>query len=352
MKRTMKAAAAALAALLLAAGPVQASPQAVTAVKEMQTLPGNWSPMSGQTPEKEFLLSLTASPLYRPAADGKTVEPVLAAALPADVTAEFAGDKRYGVPKNAARGYAFAIDLREDACWEDGSPITAEDLFFTAGTILASGSPGQLPLLANMGAFLLGEERQTGQILSLADVGYDSVRDAQNDGITEFYIDTSAYWGLTAGWQSAQSRMRLLDDAVMPGCSEMYVTPAYLFRNYLDTGTEYAYFQRDYVGIRVGETQPYTLADVGILVTGERQLTLILAGPSAPSALALELAALPVLPEAQYAADYGTAPDRYLSCGPWRIASADAHEIVLVPNEHWWGEAEDAPYTSVVCRRA
>lgn len=351
MKKVSKALALLAALMMIAALPAPAKAETLpTAVREMATLPGNWSPLSDRTEEKQFLLSLTTAPFYRATPGG--MQPVLAAALPEDVTEQYAGDVRFGVPANAVRGYAFTVTLSESACWEDGTPITADDLIFTAEAMLTAGKMSELPALSNLWEFVLGEQRRTGEVVSLCDAGFGSIREAQDAGISEFFIDTSAYWGLAVGWQNIHNRARLLDDAVASGCAERYVTPAYLFRNYLDAGTEYAYFQSEFVGIRTEKAEGYTMSSVGILRTGEQQITLILAQPSAPSALAVVLSQLAVLPRSRFGDGYGTAPTSFLSYGPYRIVSAGTQEIVLEPNENWWGSAADLPYGRIICRCA
>ena len=46
-----------------------------------------------------------------------------------DVTAKYAGT--YGVAEDATSGYAFAMTLRNDLTWDDGTPIKAEDFVYT-----------------------------------------------------------------------------------------------------------------------------------------------------------------------------------------------------------------------------
>ena len=46
-----------------------------------------------------------------------------------DVTTRYAG--QYGIPADATEGLAFAITLRDDLRWDDGTPIHAEDFVYT-----------------------------------------------------------------------------------------------------------------------------------------------------------------------------------------------------------------------------
>lgn len=48
-----------------------------------------------------------------------------------DVTETYAGDSRYSVPAGSKSGYAYAIGLRGDLKWDDGTPIKAEDFVYT-----------------------------------------------------------------------------------------------------------------------------------------------------------------------------------------------------------------------------
>lgn len=306
-------------------------PPIYVGVQELDALPGSWDPLEDRTPDREAILRLTAEPLFRLAAEG-TVEPAQAASLPRDVTAEFAG--RYGVPGDAQRGYAFAISLREGACWENGTPVTTADWAYTFEKMLDSGS---FPLeIANYGAFLRGDTHPAAKIQSLQDAGYSTVTEAISAGYRDFYVDTTWYWGLDTGWLRTTDRTRLFDAAIPSGCEEMYVTPAYLYRTYLADGGKEAAFQGEFVGIPVENGEPLTREDVGLVAESGR-VVLILQEPAAASTVALALTGLYPVP-AGSGENYGT-PRNYTACGPYRIAEASDAELLLEPNPHWNGEA-------------
>ena len=115
-------------------------------------LPERWNPLAEADPAAEAVLKLTAESLYTVASTGEIL-PGQAAGLPVDVTDEYAG--AYGIPRKAVRGYAFAIDIREGAAWEDGKAITAADWYFTVEKRLEADS---FPLeIANYREFLRGD---------------------------------------------------------------------------------------------------------------------------------------------------------------------------------------------------
>ena len=53
-----------------------------------------------------------------------------------DVTAEYAGNEKYGVPADATEGYAYEIKLRENAVWDDGTAINADSYVYSLQQVL------------------------------------------------------------------------------------------------------------------------------------------------------------------------------------------------------------------------
>lgn len=314
-------------------------------VMELSQMPDNWSPLGQLTDDQRAILSLTSEALYKIDSEGQ-LQPAQAAALPQDVTAQFAG--HYGIPKTAVRGYAFAIPLRDRACWDDGRPLSAGDWVYTIEMLLKRDL---LPLdIANYDAYRQGETGPAAQIVSLEDAGYSSLTDAQAAGIRDFYVETNVFWGLDAGWCRVTDRTRLFDPAIPSGCEEMYVTPAYLFQTYLTNSGGLKYFQKQFVGVPAADGEPMTMADVGLLVW-EDQLVLVLQDRTTPSQLALALTSF-------YPVQQGADPDRYgtagyyTGCGEYRIISANAKEILMVPSAFWTGETADVELELVRFRSA
>lgn len=285
--------------------PPVTQPPAVVAAFYLDSLPGVWDHTAEQTPEVAFLRELTCSSLYEFSADGSGIIPQQASALPVDVTAEYL--EGWNIPAEALRGYAFRIDLNPLACWDDGTAITADDWV----TALAEDS----------GRFAMSEI--TGEtVVSLAEAGYGSVSEAREAGITEFYLDVEHFWGLNQGWRKVSDRERFRDDAMPGSVNESFVSAAYLFDTYLEENPDYAWMQSEFVGICTDETESI----LGILKTGDAQITLILNQPMTVESLAA------------YLADCRLTTAAGRSCGPWRVLSQSADLIELEPNPSFWGE--------------
>ena len=304
-------------------------PPAYVGVQKLEAIPGSWHPLEERTAGGDLILSLTGEPLYR--LSGTSYIPAQAAQMPRDVTADYAGT--FGIPKTARRGYAFAVSLREGACWDDGKTVTAEDWYYTAVQLLEQG---RFPLeIAGYREYVSGGTRPAGEIISLKDAGFDSAMEAEAAGCRNFYIDVTNFWGLEEGWLSVTDKTPLLDAAMPSGCTEMYLTAEYLYLNYLAEGGTQTMFQREFVGIAVAEGEKLTMEDVGLICEGDT-LVVILEQQTTPSHLAMALSGL-----------YAAREDGFTGCGPYRVASSTESEILLEPNPGWTGE--QARYQAIRC---
>ena len=311
----------------------------VVAVREMDTLPASWSPLKLDSSEAEFIQDLTGGGMFEVSHQDKFILSHLTTNIPEDVTAEYAGS--YGIPENAVRGYAYRITLNDKACWDDGTPINADSWMYTLHKMLESGNESML-ILANAAAYRNGETHDP-QIISLAAAGYNSVAEAQEAGITDFYVDVEHYWGLGEGWRPVTDITRLKDPAMTQGYGEMYVSAAWLYNRYLADERPYAYFQREFVGI-AGEGAPVTLNDVGMLKTGDYELVLILEEPEGETSLKMKLAGFRLVRAGStYRSAEGSA-----SYGPYRVAEVTAEGIRLEKNPNWWGKS--GQYDEILCR--
>lgn len=107
----------------------------------VSTLSSNWNPHTYETSDESEPISYLTADLYafyfndalhpvegRNEYEGYVVIPEMAASEPVDVTEQIKKDHpEFGIPESATEGYAYTVDIRTDACWEDGTPITAED---------------------------------------------------------------------------------------------------------------------------------------------------------------------------------------------------------------------------------
>ena len=337
-----------LIALLLLVQPVHAEsepsepvvPDIVTAVKTMPSLPADISPLTPATEEKLFLRSLTSVPLYSIGSDGSRLC-VLASAFPEDVTAEYAGS--FDIPAAAQRGYAYRIVLHADARWEDGNPVTAEDVVYSVRKLYSEKiTADNWQFLAGAAAIKSGKLHTGSDIISLRDAGFASVTEAWGAGHMDFYLDTEGFWGLGSGWKAISDRIRLRDFAMPGGQDEFFVTPAYLYRYYLMDGAISSRDQAEFIGINSKPGAAYTLDDLGIVATGTKALVIVTQQPMTAATLMQKLDELFL---------FRSDCDQLLSYGPYRMVSADTQQILLEPNPHWWGEADSRGYDRIVCRK-
>lgn len=305
-------------------------------VYDMDILPGTWNPLSEMTAEKEFLLEMTSGSLYR--VEAGTVTPAMAAALPVDVTADYAGS--FGIPADAVRGYAFRIDLNEEACWEDGVAITADDWVFTIERYSEIEK-----CYVNLAVGTEPTDSQT--VTSLEEAGFATVAQAREAGFADFYLDISRFWGLEGGWKALTDRSRFRDYAIPSGLDEYYVSAAYLYEQYLEEGRGYDRWQPEMIGLAAENTREET---PGYLKTGDRQLTLILNQPTTSAALAAQLEDLRPMRSDIWGPEYATSVQDYSACGPYRVETVEPGLITLAGNENWYGPQDPKRPALIRCK--
>ncbi|MBQ7801400.1 MAG: hypothetical protein IJ375_03645 [Oscillospiraceae bacterium] len=319
MMKKCRMLAAGVLALLLGGCSVSAAavtePQTLTAVRYLDA--GEWA-------DGAFVRQMTSTALYT-LEDGE-LTPGLAG-LPVDVTGEYAGTR--GVPTGAERCYAFRVPLAEDVFWEDGTAVTAGDLL----TAIQAKLDTDFRWLSNAEGYLAGWERDSDTVVSLADAGFGTLAEAEAAGYTRFYVDTAELWGLDGGWEPITDRARIRDWAMPSGLEELYVTPAYLYRNYLAEGKSLSYLQGEFLGVTADRADVLTLEDVGAVKTGGHELLLISASPVTAGTVAARLLDLTLTDSRSY--------------GPYRVVSADAEEILLERNPYWAGDTEE--YQRIRC---
>ncbi len=103
----------------------------------MSVFPTNWNPHVYQTATDAEILDYISEGFYsfdyNETKDGYKIVPQMATAEPVDVTADYVG--QFGVEEGDT-AKAWSISLREDLCWEDGTPITAQDFVTSAELLL------------------------------------------------------------------------------------------------------------------------------------------------------------------------------------------------------------------------
>ena len=92
----------------------------------------NWNPHAWETNDDSYVLGWLSMGFYNfvPNAtlDGYDIVPEMAEKLPEDVTADYVG--KFGVAEGET-GKAWKIALNKNACWNDGTKITADDYIYS-----------------------------------------------------------------------------------------------------------------------------------------------------------------------------------------------------------------------------
>ena len=103
-------------------------PDTYTYNSSLSTFPTNWNPHIYQTNTDAEILDYISAGFYtfdyNETEDGYALVPAMAADFPTDVTADYIG--QFGL-EEGAESQAWKITLRDDLCWQDGTPITAHD---------------------------------------------------------------------------------------------------------------------------------------------------------------------------------------------------------------------------------
>lgn len=321
-----------------------------------------WSPTDWETSDESSVLALVTMGLYDfwigDDGTGYKVVPEMATEMPVDVTAEFAGNEVYGVPADAAEGYAWRITLNPDACWEDGTPITSADYVYSMQQFLNPDMAnyraslyytGQLTLANAYGYYNSNNAGEMGYSSSIGSLGYATVGEAQDAGYTEFGIDLANFWGMgNAGTVSITDETMYRDEAVAEGEAEDYVSGKYMWDTYFAPGMPYESYSADY--IYVGEViEGNTWEEVGLIADDDYTITLVLERPISEFYLAYNLSSSWLVHEDTYEANkqqtgdlikssYGTSVETTVSHGPYKIVEFQADKYMkLTKNENWYG---------------
>ncbi len=338
-----------------------------------------WSPTDWEISSEYDMLGYTVSTFYgfwmNETKDGYDIVPELAAEFPVDVTADYAGNETYGVPADATEGYAWQITMRQDATWEDGTPITAHDveytlqqflnpemknyrasLFYTGGTALANGE-----------SYYNSDKAGEVTLSCAADLGiaYGDLS-AGEDGQ---YVDAEgnrAYIGWSqplewlygytlyeySGYMTAEDyeimSTQVNEEGYIPATEE---TITALF-NMTSTWSE---TEDDLVNYMFCENiaKATTWDQVGYVEDDTYTFTLILKNPSSLFDLEYNISSLILVKEDLYEANkmetggiikssYGTSVDKFSSYGPYKIVSyQESKEIRFERNENWFGYSDE-----------
>ncbi|MCR5279728.1 MAG: hypothetical protein K6E19_09850 [Lachnospiraceae bacterium] len=356
----------------------------------VSTLATNWNPHTYQTADDGYPLNEidTRSGLYRLAfndenhpIDGKepftgyVILPDMAAGEPVDVTEEVKADHpEFNIPESATEGYAWAVKLRDDLCFDDGTPITPDTFVESAKRLLdpkllnyrASDLYDGTYAIANAKNYALAGN---GAFKSFADEGTtyaDYIAAGHTDD--EVVIDINSFWNISTeggkNYVSITDETEIRDPGVAEDDPEAFVSGKYLWDTYLcDTGS-YADYQSQYAGIEVFEYEAgYPFENVGLYKSGDNELTYVFT--SALNGFYLKWYGLstnflvePTLYDSclketttasgsVWSSTYNTSVETSRSYGPYKMSDYQLDKSMhFVKNDKWFGW-NDSAYTYV-----
>ena len=103
----------------------------------LSVFPTGWNPHTYQTATDAEILDYISEGFYsfdyNESKDGYKIVPQMATKDPVDVTKDYVG--KFGIA-DGDTAKAWKIELRKDLCWEDGTPIKAQDFVTSAQLLL------------------------------------------------------------------------------------------------------------------------------------------------------------------------------------------------------------------------
>ncbi len=358
-------------------------PQTYTFNMALGSFPNNWNPHDYTTAADAELLSYLSAGLYtfdlNKNCDGFRLDPCMAADLPIDVTAELTGS--FGLTEDDSR-QAYAIPLREDLCWQDGTPITAEDFVASARRLLDPKADHPRASLLSEGDLALAgaahyrdqrlpihlenamNARYTKADLILNEDGVYCTPDGQTVALALDYPLEYLLYGETLrfyveaygdkcfdlrSWDSLLHRMD--DDGLVPLTDESYllfeglVTGNPMWGDDDETIPEYFVYH--------APAPPVDWAEVGIFARGDHELVLVLQEPLSGFDLLYALTDCWLVKSDLYDActveikgktvnTYGTTAETTASCGPYILVDYMSDSLCyLTRNPHYFGLETD-----------
>jgi oligopeptide transport system substrate-binding protein len=347
----------------------------------VSTLATNWNPHTYQTTDDAYPIDTgeIVSTLYRldfndanhpiegkDPFTGYVILPEMAAADPIDVTEKIKAEHpEFNIPESATSGYAWAVPLRTDLCFDDGTKITPETFVESLKRVLDPKLLNYRAADVYDGTYAICNAKNyalagNGAFKSFADAGTtyaDFIAAGHTDD--EVVIDINGFWGISTetgkNYVSITDETLIRDPAVAEGEDEDYVSGKYLWDTYLcDTGA-YAAYQPAYVGMEVFEYEAgFPFEKVGLFKSGDNEITYVF--NNAMDGFYLKIYALscnwlvePTLYDSclketttasgsVWSSTYNTGVATSRSYGPYKVSDYQLDKSIhFVKNDKWFG---------------
>ena len=366
----------------------------------VSTLASNWNPHTYQTNDDSVPLDYTTSSLYtfifndelnpvegKDPYAGYVIIPEMAAAMPEDVTAAIkASNPEFKIPAAAEAGYAYKIKLNENVTWDDGTKINAQTYVESFKRLLdpklinyrAADWYGQTLSIAgadyyaNQGTskyiddaslviadLVKGEDGNyktaTGEPVFVnvaAKSAYFSGKNSLADYVNNYkggYFSMT-HWEKLAAAANAEGYAPLNDDTLAWITDVITGNPAW--------GEDETYLP-NYIVYLFSYPETVEWSNVGVLATGEYELTIVLDKSLAGFDLLYNLSGVAtqlVKPDLYdsclksetgadgtevWSSTYNTSLETTVSFGPYKMSSFQGSKAMhFVRNENWFGYSD------------
>ena len=245
----------------------------------------DWNPHTWETNDDSSVLDMLSIGFYsivlNKDATGYSIGCEMAAELPQDVTAEYVG--KFGVEEGET-AKAWRIALNQDATWENGEKITADDYIYSMQQQLNPKMKNRRADSYYAGDMIVYNAKN---YLYAGETAYTLIEDTAENLVaagTDVYLDMG-FWGLTgapdADGNAAAQYINIADEtlyrdaAVEEGQAEDWVSAKYLFDTYLAEGMPYNSYAVQY--LYTASVAPETnWEDVGLVKVDDYTIDLIL----------------------------------------------------------------------------
>lgn len=390
MKYLPRLFAAALLLLFCLSAVSCSQPQAETPVtytydEYLTEAPTCWNPFTRETKANRYISDYTEMGLTAPAYDSETggARWVYEMALQIDdVTAqEAAALHRFGL--SGKEGLVWKITLNPNACWEDGTPITAADYVQSMQYLLDSTAKHSGAARFCNGAAALANACRYFENDQTGDPIYSAVVPAvSSNGTWEYHADCSSNTpicfspnmpcavlnGHTLAQETAlyANRYECFAELAAYCNNSAYIRVTDKLQQILSEvaalyGFEDTDAWRGFCAFASGTRTKTEWNEVGLYV-GNNAYTLyyVCAAPTEKHVLYQQLSENWLVHPALYTASpstYATSVATYLSYGPYRLVSVDQNGVVFTRNDTWYGYSDklhenEYQTTDIFCRIA
>ncbi len=360
------------------------------------TLSTNWNPHTYQTADESYPIDYLTSGLYtfiyndalnpvegKEAYEGYVIVPEMAASMPVDVTEAIkASHPQFNIPADATKGYAYTIDLNQNAKWQDGTVINADTYIYSmqmlldsklmnyratdyyAGDLCIAGAENY----AHSGATIKKDNSADGSTMTYQ--VSDLVKGADGTYTTPDGAKVYIGWKTAYAWMGGSNTLAdyagagyIPEDVVATMTAgstgedwDGYVpcTDAVLDALYVFTGSDvWGNEPREQLGYYLSYEftyDNYSWDTVGCLKTGEYQITLVFEKSLAGFYLLYNLSGnwlvykdiydkcIEKVSDTSYQSSYGTSLETTMSYGPYKMVEYNTDKSMRFErNENWFG---------------